>query len=287
MSAFRHQQVWVDGVSLHVVEAGDPSARPVVFLHGWPQSWVEWQELMILAGGEFRAIAIDLPGIGESAPSVADGSKRALAAVVHGLIEQLDLKGATLVGHDIGGMIAYAYLRRYEDVASIVIIDVVIPGLDPWEEVIGNPYIWHFAFHAIPGLPELLVQGHQAAYLDYFFDVLAVNPALITPDRRASYAGAYASEDALTAGFDFYRAFPQDARDNLEAAGTETRTPVLYLRGADSRGDLESYAQGLRAAGVRKLAARQVPDAGHFIPDEQPAALWRAIREFIATPVDG
>jgi pimeloyl-ACP methyl ester carboxylesterase len=60
---------------------------------------------------------------------------------------------------------------------------------------------------------------------------------------------------------------------------------VLYLRAAGSRGDLESYAQGLRSAGVTKLTARQVPDAGHFIPDEQPAGLWRAIHEFIATPV--
>jgi pimeloyl-ACP methyl ester carboxylesterase len=241
---------------------------------------------MTLAAREFRAIAIDLPGIGESTPPVTGSSKRALAAIVHGLIEQLDLKGATLVGHDIGGMIAYAYLRRYKDVAGVVIIDVVIPGLDPWDEVIRNPYIWHFAFHTITRLPELLVQGHQAPYLDYFFDVLAVNPARITPYARAAYARAYASDDALTAGFDFYRAFPQDARDNLGVVGAETRTPVLYLRGAGSRGDLESYAQGLRSAGVTKLTARQIPDAGHFIPDEQPADLWRAIHEFIATPVN-
>ena len=222
---------------MHVVGAGDPSARPIVFLHGWPQSWIEWQEVMTLAAGEFRAIAIDLPGLGESTPPVTDGSKRALAAVAHGLIDQLDLKDATLVGHDIGGMITYAYLRRYQDVASVVIVDVVIPGLDPWDEVTRNPHIWHFAFHTIPRLPELLVQGHQAPYLDYFFDVLAVNPARITPDQRATYARAYASDDALTAGFDFYRTFPQDARDNLGGANADTGTPVLYLRGAGSGGD--------------------------------------------------
>jgi pimeloyl-ACP methyl ester carboxylesterase len=285
MSIFRHDQLWVDGISLHVVEAGNPSARPIVFLHGWPQSWIEWQEVMTLAAGEFRAIAIDLPGIGESTHPVTDSSKRALAGVAHSLVEQLDLRGVTLVGHDIGGMIAYANLRRYEDVAGVVIIDVVIPGLDPWDEVIRNPYIWHFAFHTIPRLPELLVQGHQAPYLDYFFDVLAVNPARITPDKRAAYARAYASDDALTAGFDLYRAFPQDTKDNLGSAGTEASTPVLYLRGAGSRGDLESYAQGLRSAGVTKLTASQIPAAGHFIPDERPTELWRAIHEFIATPI--
>ncbi len=286
MSIFRHEQILVEGISLHMVQAGNPSAQPIVLLHGWPQSWIEWQEVMSLAAGEFRAIAIDLPGIGGSTPPVADSSKRALAAVVHGLIEQLDLKGATLVGHDVGGMIAYAYLRRYEDVAGVVIIDVVIPGLDPWDEVIRNPYIWHFAFHAIPRLPELLVQGHQTPYLDYFFDILAVNRARITPGQRATYALAYASDDALTAGFDLYRAFPQDASDNLRGFGAKTRTPVLYLRGAGSRGDLESYAHGLRTAGVTNLATKLIPDAGHFIPDEQPADLWKAIHEFIATPAN-
>ncbi len=183
-------------------------------------------------------------------------------------------------------MIAYAYVRRYEDVAGVVIIDVVIPGLDPWDEVIRNPYIWHFAFHAIPRVPELLVQGHQAPYLDYFFDILAVNRARITPGQRATYALAYASDDALTAGFDLYRAFPQDASDNLRGFGAKTRTPVLYLRGAGSRGDLESYAHGLRTAGVTNLATKLIPDAGHFIPDEQPADLWKAIHEFIATPAN-
>ena len=68
-----------------------------------------------------------------------------------------------IVGHDIGGMIAYAYLRHYRDAAGVVIIDAAIPGLDPWDDVIRNPYLWHFAFHAIPALPELLAQDRPAA----------------------------------------------------------------------------------------------------------------------------
>jgi pimeloyl-ACP methyl ester carboxylesterase len=284
MSSFRHGQLQLDGISLHVVEAGDPWARPVVFVHGWPQSWVEWQAVMARAADQFRAIAIDLPGIGESSIGSTDGSKRALAGVVHRLIEQLGLDRPVLVGHDIGGMIAYAYLRHYQDVAGVVIVDVVIPGLEPWDEVLRNPYLWHFTFHAIPALPTLLVQDHQGPYLDYFFDGLAVDPARITPEARATYARAYASDAALAAGFDLYRAFPQDANDNLADTTAAVSTPVLYVRGEGSRGDLESYARGLRAAAVKHLTARLIPDAGHFIPDEQPAELWRTIRDFIATP---
>jgi pimeloyl-ACP methyl ester carboxylesterase len=284
MSGFRDGHVRIDDCRVHVVEAGDPDAPPIVLLHGWPQSWLEWRELMALAAADgFRVIAVDLPGVGGSSPATANGFKRELASVVHSLIEQLDLDRATLVGHDIGGMTAYAYLRSYDDVASVVILDVVIPGIAPWDEVIRNPYIWHFALHAIPALPELLVQGHQAQYFDYFFDVLAVDRTRITPDARRAYAHAYASEDALRAGFDFYRAFPHDAEHNLAGLDATTNTPVLYLRGAGSRGDIDSYAQGLRAVGVPTLTAKLVAGAGHFIPEEQPAELWRLIHEFVTT----
>jgi pimeloyl-ACP methyl ester carboxylesterase len=282
MSNFRHRQVQVEGILLHVAELGDPQARPLVFLHGWPQCWAEWRPVMELAAGDFRAIAIDLPGVGASVSSSADGSKRALAAIVHGLAGQLGLDRPVIIGHDVGGMVGYAYLRRYHDAAAVVIIDVAIPGVDPWSEVIANPYLWHFAFHAIPALPELLVQGRQGPYLGFFFDALAADPARITPRDRATYASAYATDAALAAGFGFYRAFAQDARDNLAVTGA-TDTPVLYLRGQASRGDIGSYARGLRAAGVRQVATGLVPQAGHFIPDEQPQQLWEQLRQFITS----
>ncbi len=281
MPDFRHHQVQLDGISLHVAELGDPRARPVVFLHGWPQSWAEWQPVMELAADQFRTVAVDLPGVGQSA-GLADGSKREQAAIVHTLIAQLGLARPVIVGHDVGGMIAYAYLRRYQDVAAVVIVDVVIPGLDPWDEVLANPYLWHFAFHAIPALPEVLVSGRQEEYFGYFFDVLAADPARIGSEARAAYAQAYATGTALTAGFDFYRAFAQDARDNLAAAEPPADTPVLYLRGAASRGNIDAYARGFRAAGVQHVDTGLIPDAGHFIPDEQPARLWQRINQFIA-----
>lgn len=283
MPDFRHGQVQVEGISLHVAELGDAQARPVVFLHGWPQSWAQWRQVMELAAEQFRAVAIDLPGIGQSSGAATDGSKRTVAAIVHALIGQLALDRPVLVGHDVGGMIAYAYLRRYQDVAGVIIVDVVIPGLDPWDEVIRNPYLWHFAFHAIPALPELLVQGRQGPYFDYFFDVLAADPARITAEARAAYAQAYATDAALSAGFGFYRGFAQDTQDNLAPTGAAIDTPVLYLRGEASRGGIDSYAQGLRAAGIRQLTAKLIPDAGHWIPDEQPAQLWRHLQEFITT----
>jgi pimeloyl-ACP methyl ester carboxylesterase len=67
------------------------------------------------------------------------------------VIEQLDLQHVTLVRHDVGGQIVYAFLHAYpNDLERAVMMNIVIPGVDPWTEVERNPQIWHFAFHLVP-----------------------------------------------------------------------------------------------------------------------------------------
>ena len=187
---FRHSQVVARDSSVHVIEAGDPAAKPVVFLHGWPESWRSWQAVMELASRSVRAVAIDLPGVGGSSGAPTDGSKR--------------------------------------QIARVVIADVVIPGVDPWAEVLRNPYLWHFAFHSIPGLPERLVTGHQAEYFDYFHGIISADPARITAGARASYVEAYSADTALTSGFNWYRTFPLDAEQNRQVSPAQMTTHLLY-----------------------------------------------------------
>jgi pimeloyl-ACP methyl ester carboxylesterase len=282
LSGFRHTQVAVGDAQVHVVEAGDPDGQPFVFLHGWPESWRAWEQVMTAAAGQVRAIAIDLPGVGESAGAATDGSKAALADAVHQLLSGMGLTGVTLVGHDVGGMITYAYLRRYQDLARAVIMDIVVPGVPPWEEFLRQPFLWHFALHSVPELPERLVQGRQREYFDYFYAALSADPAKITEEARRAYAAAYASDSALTAGFSWFRAFSRDAAANLRASeGAHVTTPVLYLRGEKERGgDISGYSGGLRGAGLTHLEQAVVPDAGHFTQEEAPQETWRLIAGF-------
>jgi pimeloyl-ACP methyl ester carboxylesterase len=278
---YRHHQITIGHSSIHVVTAGHPRARPFLFLHGWPESWRSWRALMDVAGEHARVLAIDLPGIGDSTGAVTDGSKTAIAAVVHQLIAELDLHDLTLVGQDAGGMVVYAYLRQYADIARAVIMNVVLPGLDPWDQVIRNPRIWHFAFHAIPALPEHLVQGRQREYFSYFYNLLAAKPEAIDSDARAEYVHAYASDSALTAGFDLYRAFEQDVRDNRATVNLPpVATPLLYIRGENEPGDIDEYASGLRKAGVLQLQHAHIRGAGHFAHEEAPVETWRVIADF-------
>jgi pimeloyl-ACP methyl ester carboxylesterase len=284
MKSIRHRQVQAGDTSVHVAEAGPDHGPACLFVHGWPESWRTWRDLMVLAGQDSRAIAIDLPGIGGSRPGAVDGSKIAIARVLRDLVRVLALDDLTLVGHDIGGMVAYAYLREFTDLPRAVIMDVPVPGVDPWDDFVREPFLWHFALHAVPGLPELLVQGKQDAYLGYFYDLLSAHPGIPSAESRAQQVGAYASPGALSASFDWYRAFPADAERNAHAAeGAPIATPLLSLRGSRERGSTaQRYADGFSSAGLTRVESVVIEGAGHFPQEESPGLTWAAIRDFAA-----
>lgn len=282
--AFRHEQVKVPSGEFHVVSGGTPGASTLLFLHGWPQDWSAFDSLMTLAAESARVVAIDLPGVGRSHFCNPPSRKHALAAEIRGLVQKLGLEGITVVGHDVGGQIAYSYLRQFSsEITAVVIMDVVIPGIDPWDEVLHNPHIWHFAFHNVPHLPERLVIGKQAEYFDFFFNAIAASSSGVTNKARHRYVEAYREASALKAGFDWYRAFRHDAEDNVSYKGRALQTPVLLIRGDRESGKISKYVDGLRKSGVTNVSGVLIPDAGHFSAEEQPEAAWRAIASFIAS----
>jgi len=283
-ATIRHWTTDAGGLPVHTVEAGSAEAPAIVLLHGWPQSATAYEDLMAPLSAAAYVVALDLPGIGGSPAPAESNDKRTLARTVRATIRALGLRDVTLVGHDVGGMIAYAYLKAYpHELRGAAILNVAIPGIDPWPEVVRNPHLWHFAFHAVPKLPETLVSGREAAYFAFFYDAISATPGAIGQQHRAAYAQAYARPAALKTGFDWYRAFPQDEKDNQASRNVPVDTQVLYLRGDHDQGATsEAYVAGLRASEFKRLEARTIPNCGHFSPEEQPGAVAAMLTEFIA-----
>ena len=278
--SLKHKQIIVDGISIHVIESevGKPS---ILFLHGWPENWMAFKDIMISLSNQFHVVAIDLPGIGKSTPTTPSHDKTTISRFVNGVIKSLNLEDVTLVGHDLGGQIVYAYLHNYPDeISRAVIMNVAIPGIEPWDEVKKNPYIWHFAFHSIPELPELLIYGKQSEYFDYFYNEISANPSAIKKERREEYIKSYSKIESLKTGFEWYRAFPQDEKENLLNNIYLVNIPVLYLREGTSD-ILENYLKGLRDGGIVNLRGEIIENSGHFSPEEQPETIISLIKEFI------
>jgi pimeloyl-ACP methyl ester carboxylesterase len=279
----QHRQVQAGALEVHVVEGGSTDDPSILFLHGWPQDASAFARVMEALVGEAHVVAIDLPGVGGSAAEAPAGDKQTLARCVRSVARALSLQDLTLFGHDAGGQIVYAYLHAFpDDLRAAVMANVAVPGVLPWPEIERDPRIWHFNFHAVPELPEAVVAGRERRYFDYFFERLSADPNGVPPAARERYARAYARPGALRAGFEWYRAFPQDKQDNLAVRGQRVATPVLYLRGdAEPGATLDQYVAGLRDGGLVRVRGQKIAGSGHFLADEQPEALAEALRTFL------
>jgi pimeloyl-ACP methyl ester carboxylesterase len=279
---FKHRKVIIKEVPIHVVESGSTSNPTIFFIHGWPTCWLEFKNVMRVLSVDYHVVAIDLPGIGESETPLQLYSKRNIAEYVHGIMDAMDLKDITLVGCDAGGQVTYAFLKNFPDrISRAVIMNVAIPGVEPWDAIKSNPYIWHFAFHLVPELPEKLVTGNEIPYFSYFFDVLAGKGKKMNEELRKSYADAYTRPDALKAGFDLYRCFHLDEKDNIALKDRIVSMPILYLRGGDERINIETYMKGFKENGLRNIKTKIIENCGHFSAEEQPVKVAATIQEFI------
>ncbi|MGB8961691.1 MAG: alpha/beta hydrolase [Pseudonocardiaceae bacterium] len=120
LGGFSHHSVEVNRVRLHYVIGGQGPA--VVLLHGFPETWWTWRQVMPLLAQTHTVIAPDLRGIGCSSLASAGYDAQTLAQDVHELVASLGLPRVALVGHDLGGWAAYAYARQYRDQVSHLVL---------------------------------------------------------------------------------------------------------------------------------------------------------------------
>ncbi|WP_053228471.1 alpha/beta fold hydrolase [Spirochaeta cellobiosiphila] len=281
-SQFNHRIIKVMRVPIHIVEVGPKSKNTILFIHGWPTNWREFEKVMNILSSDFHVIALDLPGIGDSEEPLDSYSKGNIAKYINELLNEIQVDKVTLVGGDIGGQIVYSFLKNFPNkVSKAVIMNVAIPGVKPWDTVKMNPYIWHFKFHLIPELPEVLIHGKEQQYFSYFYDLLVGNGHKIDDDLKTSFASAYSRKRALTAGFNLYRNFMNDEKDNKGQAEIIISSPVLYLRGRDEAVDIEAYREGFVENNFNNIESTIIDHCGHFSAIEQPEKVASSIKTFI------
>jgi pimeloyl-ACP methyl ester carboxylesterase len=282
-TVFEHRFTEANGVRLHYVIGGPPEGDLVVLLHGWPQTWYTWRRVMpALAGQGYRVVAVDYRGAGESEKPQGGYDKATMAADIHALVRTLGKTRVHLVGRDIGVMVAYAYAAQWPDeVAKLAMLDVPIPGTKVWDEAIHkpDPELWHFGLHQQRDIAELLVAGHEYAYISDFIKKREAVP--IADEDLAVYARAYAAPGGMRAGFELYRAFPEDEKRFKEFETHKLPMPVLALAGARSNGAKEEQMAREVADNVKGAVA---PETGHWLPDENPGFVSRQLLAFFAVP---
>ncbi len=282
LDGFEHRFRTVDGVRLHYVAGGKPGGDAVVLLAGFPQRWYAWRKVMPRLAASYQVIAPDLPGQGDSDRPEGGYDTKALAVMVHGLLQQLGIGKYFLAAHDVGAWVAYPYAALFGgEVRRLVLMDAGIPGITLPDALPTAPArawrTWHFAFHAIPDLPEMLIAGREREYLDWFLRRKTANPETFSDADLEEYLRVFKKDGGLRAGLAYYRAASLSAQQNRElAAARKLAMPVLAL-GSD-QGSISDMASPLRAF-ADNVQGGVIPFCGHFLPEEQPEAV---VKELIA-----
>ncbi len=274
---FRTIDIATNDTSIYVRTGGVGPA--VVLLHGYGETGDMWAPLAVELARDHTVIVPDLRGMGLSSKPKGGFDKKTQGGDVAGVLDALKIERADLVTHDIGNMVGYAFAAQYPDrVKRFVLIDAPLPGIGPWEEILKNPLLWHFRF----GGPDMerLVEGRERIYLDRFWNEFSANPSRFSEAARAHYSKLYAMPGAMHSGFMQFAAFDQDAIDNQKfLAKGKLPMPVLAIGGEKSFGTTMAEIIRFAASNVREGV---IPDSGHWIMEENPAATISMIRDFLA-----
>ncbi len=275
-TGFVERDAQVNGTRIHYRIGGH--GTPVLLLHGYAETGHMWRPLASELAQRHTVIVPDLRGAGASARPDSGYDKKTLAQDMHALVASLGYERSAVVGHDIGLMVAYAYAAQFPAATDkVVLMDAFLPGIGNWKEVWLLRDLWHFHFHG--EVPLALVAGRERIYFEHFWNDFAADPARSVPEAdRRIYAAAYAQPGGMRAGFEYFKAFEQDASDFAAMAATRLEMPVLVLTGEKSSGTFLIDQARLVAEDVRGVV---VPGSGHWLMEEAPQVVIPAISAFI------
>jgi pimeloyl-ACP methyl ester carboxylesterase len=265
----------VNGISLHVEEQGAGPA--VLLLHGWPDSARLWRHQMpALAGAGYRVIAPDQRGFGRSARPAEVSAYRpdVLLADVVGLLDALEVDAAHVVGHDWGAFVAWLIASRCPDrVRSLTALSVPHPGAP--RTLRQREMGWYQLFFQFEGVAEAWLQHDDWALL---------RQLLRDDGDMEQYLADLSRPGALTASLNWYRAIlaPQPPPPP-DAPSPWPQLPMPTM-GVWSEQDHYLDGERMKASGAfvdGRWRYEQIPDAGHWIPLEDPEVVTNLLVDWL------
>ena len=294
MPDFQNQYAEVNGIRLHYISVG--KGKLIMFVHGFPEFWYEWEKQLIEFGQDYQAVAPDLRGYNlSSKPSdVEKYHVKYLIEDLRALAEHLGHEKFIMVGHDWGGGVAWsAAIRHPEIVEKLVIINSPHPAVFA-RELLNNPDQQKASQYMLilrSAEAERVLSENNFARLS---DVLVQFGSKweMSEERRLKYIDAWSQPGALTGSLNYYRASPlypptstEDKEQiksilNLPKEMLAVRVPTLVIWGEQDRALLTGNLDGLEEY-IEDLTLKRIPDGTHWVIHEQPELVNTLIRGFI------
>jgi pimeloyl-ACP methyl ester carboxylesterase len=274
--------ITTNGVRLHCVAAGDSGGPLVVLLHGFPEFWYSWRQVLPALSEHCHMVAPDLRGYNLSDKPRRGYDLPSLCADVAGLVQALGARDALVVGHDWGGVIAWEFAMSYPALTRrLAILNAPHPAALLRE--LRNPRQLRRSLYAffflLPWLPEWTLARHQYARVRRLFQAGGAHGPGLTPEEVGRYVAAIARPGALTAALNYYRELGRRGPLALRPA-RRIAAPTLVLWGERDQALGVELLDGLDRW-VTNLRIQRFPTAGHWLAQQRPAEVSAALLEFL------
>src|SRR6202050_3099649 len=282
LAGVTHHYAKVNGTELHYVTAGT-SGSPVLLVHGFPETWWTFRKLIPLLAAGHRVYAVDLRGFGDSDNGPGAYDSKTSAEDLHLLIEELDVGPVHLTGQAISGATVLRLATTHpEDVLSLTAIEMGLPGfgLEMLADVTHGG-TWHIGFMAAPGIPEMLLAGHEREFLGQFaFPAMSATPGAITDADIDEFARTYSRPGGWRGAAGLYQSMLREGPDIRALAESPGLTvPVLAVGAGGGPFTAGTMSQAAPAA----VSSVSLDGVGHYPAMEAPDKLAKAILGFAAS----
>ena len=282
IEGFEAKRVRLDDADLYVRHGG--SGPPLVLLHGMPQHGLMWHTVAPLLFERFTVIVPDQRGAGASSSGPGPHTKTRLAADLAAVLDAFDHDRAHIAGYDLGAGVAIALARDFsERVDKLCVMEFGLPGFGFEAELTAgeewtNRSNWHLGLFTLPDVALWLFQGREREMLAWFFWHLShQGQGAVSEAHLDLYARTLSQPGSLRACFEYYAAVWQDARDNASLGDNPIANPALAIGGESSSGPA---LEQIWAPVLKDFETRVVPGAGHWLGDENPRDVAKALLDF-------
>jgi len=285
VSEIRERVVPVNGIRLNVAQAGEGS--PVLLLHGFPDRWQLWRhQIPVLAAAGYHVIAPDLRGFGESErpTEVADYRLATLLGDVTGLLDELGIERAAVVGHDWGGALAWSLaLQAPERVDRLTSISVGHGATAASAGLRQRELSWYMLWFLFPGVAEQVLPREDWAFLRQW--AWAGAPAGTDADADRQVADL-SRPGALVAGLNWYRAnvdpagFVPSAARAVKARRVGCPTMGIWSSADFALGEDQMTASARFVDGPWRY--ERIEDVSHWVPVQSPDRLNELLLDFLS-----
>jgi pimeloyl-ACP methyl ester carboxylesterase len=282
--AFHQEFLQVGSLRMHAAIEGNAGQPLIVMLHGFPEFWYSWRyQIKPLAGAGYHVAAPDMRGynLTDKTPPY---DVFTVANDIVNLIHALDKQQAIVVGHDWGGMIAWAVAMMHPEVVDrLVVCNLPHPrAVRRAQTHIYLPQLlksWYIGFFQLPSLPEWFATMNQ--YQNLLGAMRRSLPAFGEIDA-ARYRQAWSEPGAIPAMLGYYRALPWSFPRLLQR-GREVTAPTTLIWGDPDFALATNLARWSKDY-VKGLKLSLIPNSSHFVQLRHPAEVTRLMLEFLAQP---